>query len=135
MRHRKSGVLNGWKEIANYLGFGIRTVQRYERKFGLPVRHVAAKGRGAALAFPEELDAWVKQFLVQRPKMVSRRDVHELPTQILTEHQRSLQSLRGSVKALMTQIAEGHRIQRELMGMYQKMKSMEFPEIERSSRI
>ena len=30
-------VLNGWKEIANYLGKGVRTVQRYEREFGLPV--------------------------------------------------------------------------------------------------
>lgn len=30
--------LTGWKEIANYLGKGVRAVQRYERKFGLPVR-------------------------------------------------------------------------------------------------
>ncbi len=31
-------VLNSWKEIACYLGRGVRTVQRYERDLGLPVR-------------------------------------------------------------------------------------------------
>jgi hypothetical protein len=30
--------LNGWKEIAAYLGRSVRTVQRWEKDFGLPVR-------------------------------------------------------------------------------------------------
>lgn len=31
-------ILSGWKEIANYLRKGVRTVQRYERELGLPIR-------------------------------------------------------------------------------------------------
>lgn len=34
-------VFTSWKEIARYMGKGVRTVQRWEQDFGLPVR----KGR------------------------------------------------------------------------------------------
>jgi len=51
--------LSGWKEIANYLGKGVRTVQRYEREMGLPVRRPAGKPRGSVLATRAEIDAWV----------------------------------------------------------------------------
>ena len=37
-------VLNSWKEIASYLGRGVRTVQRYERDFRLPIRPAARQG-------------------------------------------------------------------------------------------
>src|SRR3984885_4315700 len=33
-----STVLSSWKDIARYLGKGVRTVQRWERHLGLPVR-------------------------------------------------------------------------------------------------
>ena len=36
-----SSVLNSWKEIASYLGRSVRTVQRWEREFGLPVHRPA----------------------------------------------------------------------------------------------
>jgi hypothetical protein len=51
--------LSGWKEIANYLGRGVRTVQRYELDFGLPVRRPAGKPWGSVVATKPELDAWV----------------------------------------------------------------------------
>jgi hypothetical protein len=51
--------LSGWKEIATYLGRGVRTVQRYERDFGLPVRRPAGKPWGSVVATKPELDAWV----------------------------------------------------------------------------
>ena len=51
--------LSGWKEIANYLGKGVRTVQRYERELGLPVRRPAAKPWGSVVATKVEVDAWV----------------------------------------------------------------------------
>jgi hypothetical protein len=50
--------LNGWKEIANYLGKGVRTVQRYERNFRLPVRRPSGRSEGAVMATPAEIDAW-----------------------------------------------------------------------------
>ena len=52
-------ILNGWKEIANYLGRGVRTVQRWEQ-FGLPVRRPKGSDRSAVLALSEELDVWIK---------------------------------------------------------------------------
>ena len=51
--------LTGWKEIASYLGKGVRTVQRYEREMGLPVRRPAGRPRAAVIATTAELDAWV----------------------------------------------------------------------------
>src|SRR4051812_33630088 len=35
---RSSNTLQSWKEIAAYLKRGVRTVQRWERSHGLPVR-------------------------------------------------------------------------------------------------
>ena len=35
-------ILSGWKEIANYLGKRIRTVQRYEREMSLPTHRRSA---------------------------------------------------------------------------------------------
>jgi len=51
--------LSGWKEIANYLGKGVRTVQRYEWQLGLPVRRPAGKPRAAVVATKKEIDAWI----------------------------------------------------------------------------
>jgi phage terminase Nu1 subunit (DNA packaging protein) len=51
--------LASWKEIAVYLGREVRTVQRWERREGLPVhRHSHAKG-SSVWAFKEEMDAWL----------------------------------------------------------------------------
>ena len=55
-----SPILNSWKEIANYLGKGIRTVQRYELELRLPIRRPAGKPRASVIATTAELDAWVK---------------------------------------------------------------------------
>lgn len=52
-------VLSGWKEIANHLGKGVRTVQRYEREMGLPIHRPAGKSAAAVVAVQAELDKWV----------------------------------------------------------------------------
>ncbi len=52
-------VLNSWKEIAEYLGRGRRTVQRWERELRLPVHRPKGKSRSAVIALPRELDAWL----------------------------------------------------------------------------
>ena len=58
--------LNGWKEIASYLGRGVRTVQRWEADLGLPVRRPRGKDRSAVIALASELDRW----LVKAPSRV-----------------------------------------------------------------
>lgn len=50
--------LDSWKEIAAYLGRGIRTVQRWEREEGLPVHRLAHDKRGTIYARREEIAAW-----------------------------------------------------------------------------
>lgn len=52
--------LDSWKEIASYLGRGIRTVQRWEREEGLPVHRLAHAERGSVFADPAELSEWWK---------------------------------------------------------------------------
>jgi hypothetical protein len=56
--HAPEGRLDSWKEIAAYLGRGIRTVQRWEREEGLPVHRLAHEKRGSIYARREELVAW-----------------------------------------------------------------------------
>jgi Tol biopolymer transport system component len=52
--------LGSWKAIAAYLNRDITTVQRWERREGMPIhRHVHDK-RGSVYAFRSELDAWLQ---------------------------------------------------------------------------
>lgn len=55
-----SNFLTSWKEIGQYLGKGVRTVQRWEREAGLPVRRNDHSSRRVVLAIPEELDEWAR---------------------------------------------------------------------------
>ena len=54
-----AAVLTSWKDIARYMGKGVRTVQRWEQDFGLPVRRPHGANKKAILARPRDLDAWV----------------------------------------------------------------------------
>ncbi len=52
------GRLDSWKEIAAYLDRDVATVQRWEKREGMPVhRHLHDK-RGSVYAVREELDTW-----------------------------------------------------------------------------
>ncbi len=59
-------VLGSWKEIAAYLGKGVRTVQRWEQQFGLPVRRPNGRSEGIVYATREELDRWIMSGRVGR---------------------------------------------------------------------
>ena len=50
--------LEGWKAIANYFRRTVRTVQRWEREQGLPVRRHLHASLASAYALPLELEAW-----------------------------------------------------------------------------
>lgn len=52
-------VFTSWKEIASYLRKGVRTVQRWEAQFGLPVRRPLEKAKGVVQATREDLDRWL----------------------------------------------------------------------------
>jgi hypothetical protein len=54
-----ASALTSWKEIAQHLGKGVRTVQRWEQE-GRPVRRPKDGQKGRVLAFAEEIDSWVR---------------------------------------------------------------------------
>ena len=53
-------VLNSWKEIATYVGRGVRTVQRWEQELQLPVRRPRGKHRSAVIALKQDIDLWLR---------------------------------------------------------------------------
>lgn len=57
---QKAGLLNSWKEIANYLGRGVRTVQRWE-EMGLPVQRLGKGPRAPVIANTLEIDHWMQR--------------------------------------------------------------------------
>lgn len=76
-RAERQLFLSGWKEIANYLGKGVRTVQRYERELGLPVRRPAGRSTGSVLATKAELDAWVTASPIRESFELTRPAVND----------------------------------------------------------
>jgi hypothetical protein len=93
---RDAAVLSCWKEIAQYLGKGVRTVQRWEREFGLPVRR--PKGiqcKSAVLADPQDLDVWLRSNWSQRA--ATRRDFRSVQVNPLIERSRSLRLAHGQL--------------------------------------
>jgi hypothetical protein len=97
-------ALSSWKEIAQYVGKGVRTVQRREREAGLPVRRPQGEGKGKVLAFPGEIDGWMRTVFTRNDdgegsELDALRDRVE---QLLAENQRlrrELNAVSGSMAA------------------------------------
>jgi TolB-like protein len=53
-----SDRLDSWKEIAAYLKKDVRTVQRWEKNMGLPVRRLTQGKQGTVFAYRSSLDSW-----------------------------------------------------------------------------
>ena len=56
---RPNMILMGWKDIAKYLGCGVRTAQRWEG-LGLPLRRPSRGRRSAVVALTKDVDAWLR---------------------------------------------------------------------------
>ncbi len=56
---RERNELTSWKQIAEYLQKAIRTAQRWEAQFGLPVQRPDPQKKSAVRTSREELDRWV----------------------------------------------------------------------------
>jgi hypothetical protein len=53
-----SDRLDSWKEIAAYLKRDVTTVQRWEKREGMPVHRHVHDRLGSVYAFKAELDSW-----------------------------------------------------------------------------
>ena len=99
--------LSGWKDIANYLGKGVRTVQRYERQLGLPVRRPAGKPWGSVVATRAELDAWVTASPIREVFRLTGRQTPNEYTAGADDIKRGLEKmmrLRDEMLALRTEV-------------------------------
>jgi Tol biopolymer transport system component len=67
VEHASGDRLDSWKEIAAYMRRDVKTVQRWEKREGMPVhRHVHDK-MGSVYAFRSELDAWAEHRRLTAP--------------------------------------------------------------------
>lgn len=114
-------VLTSWKEIASHLGKGVRTVQRWERGLGLPVRRPNAAQKHVVIAFPEELDNWLRSRLSprsqapkQRSNAASAMDSGAITLELTKDARLHLTNLRRLLGKLRQNRSEQGRLRREL---------------------
>jgi hypothetical protein len=104
------GRLNGWKDIAAFLDRSVRTVQRWEREYSLPVHRQGPDGE-LIFAYRDELDAWVRaggsraQVAVHE-QLVEAEQVHPLRRTLAHAVER-LATVRGNVYRLATPAVKG----------------------------
>src|SRR5258708_7081212 len=72
---RTDNFLDSWKEIAAYLEREVRTVQRWEKKEGLPVHRQTHEKLGTVYAYKSEIDAWWRE---RRAKLASKPENGEI---------------------------------------------------------
>jgi predicted DNA-binding transcriptional regulator AlpA len=111
----ESTVLSSWKDIAKYLGKGVRTVQRWEQHFGLPVRRpVGSAQKSAVLLYREDVDAWLATRFTARNTEVKttslvRDDVGKVRAELRANLQKA-SALRDTHQALAQQISDSIRL-------------------------
>jgi len=98
----KSEILNSWKEVAEYLGRGTRTVQRWEQDLGLPVRRPRGKRHSAVMALRQDLDTWVRN----RPQ-INHQESGPIPWECsaIRETIRTSRGLRTQSRQLRTELS------------------------------
>lgn len=69
--------LESWKEIAAYLNRDVSTVQRWEKREGMPVHRHVHDQRGSVYALPDELDSWRR---TRGPKADESRKSDAIPS-------------------------------------------------------
>lgn len=54
-------VIRSWKEIAEYVGACVKTVQRWERTLGFPARRINRNKGATVFALTSEIDEWLNK--------------------------------------------------------------------------
>jgi molecular chaperone GrpE (heat shock protein) len=86
-------TLDSWKEIAAYLNRNVRTVQRWEKREGLPVHRQVHERASSVSACKKEIDEWRKQRsrtsneITEYQKEIEL-EIERLKTRLLVKHMR-----------------------------------------------
>jgi len=106
MSHSANAVptmLNSWKEIAVYMGRGVRTVQRWEMQLGLPVHRIGKGRRSPVYTTAGELRFWFSTVGIER---TPRAPLQLQPTKHDGNPREESRRLLSSVQTLAQSIAE-----------------------------
>ena len=96
-----SRLLTSWKEIASFMGKGVRTVQRWEATLGLPIIRPADGRSGIVMARTADLEAWIlKGRLGSRPNTDGWQQRDETARATFAECVRALRAYQKEVKLL-----------------------------------
>lgn len=71
----KKDILQGWKDIAAYVARDVRTVKRWEKQRGLPVRRMPGAGRANVYALIPDLDSWLSSTGPIDPEAENQSDI------------------------------------------------------------
>jgi len=72
--------LDSWKEIAVYLRRDVRTVQRWERREGLPVYRLFHQKAGSVYAYTKQIEAWLERRRLPEAKhALAQESVPDMP--------------------------------------------------------
>jgi hypothetical protein len=79
-QHKPQAPLNGWKEIAAYLGKSVRSVQRWEATLGLPVHRIRTPDGQIVYSEQREIDDWRRRLAAPpAPEPEDPADPESLP--------------------------------------------------------
>ena len=120
-------VLNSWKEISSYLDRGVRTVQRWEHQFGLPVRHLGKGKRGPVYAFVTELNFWIATSGVL-PRTPQPIPVERQPGTPIEQSRRLISNMHSLAQSLanatLQQRKQAELLQRRILEVRDRMKQI-----------
>lgn len=71
VREGKKNILSSWKDISNYLGIAVRTAQRWEEEFNLPVKRIEKFKKTYVFAFVDDINKWLKKRPTEKPSKKS----------------------------------------------------------------
>ena len=110
-------VLSGWKEIAQYLHCGVRTVQRWQGN-GLPIHRPSPYRRSHVIAHSEELDRWIRSGSGVRSECPNLRASLATSRQLQLENRARVTELRERVIQLREAMQElrAHRTRNLVAG-------------------
>jgi hypothetical protein len=109
-----STVLSSWKDIARYLGKGVRTVQRWERHLGLPVRRPnGALQKSAVVLYRGDVDVWLATRFSARAMQKNEAQTIQSTRTTLREGILAARELRAANRELSKEIRQTIRTLRE----------------------
>ena len=97
-------ILNGWKEIAHYLGCGMRTAQRWELN-GLPVLRPVPGKRSHVLVNSEQMDLWMSHRQLRPETWAERKETLQRAQKLRAEVQQARHDLHLNMDALRDEMA------------------------------